>query len=150
VLETNVDDVTGEIVGYLIQELMDDGALDVSVIPATMKKGRSGFLIKVVCRSEDTNRLAYKIIAVTGSLGVRLIPVTHRLTALRRIMDIKIQAAGRPYQIPVKVGCDNKGNLINISAEFEDCRRIAQKTGLQVKDLMRRAEEAARIHLDTE
>jgi len=50
----------------------------------------------------------------------------------------------------VKVGCDNKGNLINISAEFEDCRRIAQKTGLQVKDLMRRAEEAARIHLDTE
>jgi len=149
-LETNVDDVTGEIVGYLIQELMDDGALDVSVIPATMKKGRSGFLIKVVCRSEDTNRLAYKIIAVTGSLGVRLIPVKHRLTALRRMMDIEIQAAGRPYQIPVKVGCDNKGNLINISAEFEDCRRIAQKTGLQVKDLMRRAEEAARIHLDTE
>jgi pyridinium-3,5-bisthiocarboxylic acid mononucleotide nickel chelatase len=149
-LETNVDDVTGEIVGYLIQELMDDGALDVSVIPATMKKGRSGFLIKVVCRSEDTNRLAYKIIAVTGSLGVRLIPVRHRLTALRRMMDIEIQAAGRPYQIPVKVGCDNKGNWINISAEFEDCRRIAQKTGLQVKDLMRRAEEAARIHLDTE
>ena len=149
-LETNVDDVTGEVMGYLIQELMDDGALDVSVIPATMKKGRSGFLIKVVCRSEDTNRLAHKIIAVTGSLGVRQIPVRHRLTALRRMMDIEIQAAGRPYQIPVKVGCDNKGNLINISAEFEDCRRIAQKTGLQVKDLMRRAEEAARIHLDTE
>lgn len=149
-LETNVDDVTGEVIGYLIQELMDDGALDVSVIPATMKKGRSGFLIKVVCRSEDTNRLAHKIIAVTGSLGVRQIPVRHRLTALRRMMDIEIQVSGRPYQVPVKVGCDNKGNVLNISAEFEDCRRIAQETGLQVKDLMRRAEEAARMHLDTE
>lgn len=149
-LETNVDDVTGEVMGYLIQELMDDGALDVSVIPATMKKGRSGFLIKVVCRSEDTNRLAHKIIAVTGSLGVRLIPVRHRFTALRRMIDIEIQVSGRPYQVPVKVGCDNKGNVLNISAEFEDCRRIAQETGLQVKDLMRRAEESARMHLDTE
>ncbi len=149
-LETNVDDVTGEIVGYLIQELMDDGALDVSVIPATMKKGRSGFLIKVVCRPEDTNRLAHKIIAVTGSLGVRLIPVRHRLTALRRMMDIEIQVSGRPYQVPVKVGCDNSGNVLNISAEFEDCRLIAQETGLQVKDLMRRAEESARMHIDAE
>ena len=149
-LETNVDDVTGEVVGYLIQELMDDGALDVSVIPATMKKGRSGFLIKVVCRSEDTNRLAYRIIAVTGSLGVRLIPVRHRLTARRRMMEVGIQAAGRPYQVQVKVGCDNSGNVLNISAEFEDCKRIAQETGLQMKDLMRRAEESARMHLDTE
>ncbi len=149
-LETNVDDVTGEVVGYLIQELMDDGALDVSVIPATMKKGRSGFLIKVVCESKDTNRLAHRIIAVTGSLGVRLIPIRHRLTARRRMMDIEIQVSGRPYQVPVKVGCDNSGNVLNISAEFEDCRLIAQETGLQVKDLMRRAEESARMHIDAE
>ena len=148
-LETNVDDVTGEVAGYLIQELMDDGALDVSVIPSTMKKGRSGFLIKVVCRSEDTNMLAYKIIAVTGSLGVRLIPVRHRLTALRRMMDVEIQVAGRPYQVQVKVGCDKSGNVLSISAEFDDCRRIAQETGLHVKDLMRRAEETARTHLET-
>ena len=149
-LETNVDDVTGEVVGYLIQELMDDGALDVSVIPATMKKGRSGFLIKVICRYEDTNRLAHKIIAVTGSLGVRQIPVRHRLTARRRMVDIEILVSGRPYLVQVKVGCDNSGNVLNISAEFEDCRLIAQETGLQVKDLMRRAEESARIHLDKE
>ena len=149
-LETNVDDVTGEVVGYLIQELMDDGALDVSVIPATMKKGRSGFLIKVVCRPEDTNRLAHRIIAVTGSLGVRVIPVRHRLTARRRMVDIEIQVAGRPYLVPVKVACDNSGNVLNISAEFEDCKRIAQETRLQVKDLMRRAEESARMHLDAE
>ncbi|MBA1341395.1 MAG: hypothetical protein C5S40_04580 [ANME-2 cluster archaeon] len=149
-LETNVDDVTGEVVGYLIQELMDDGALDVSVIPATMKKGRSGFLIKVVCGSEDTNRLAHRIIAVTGSLGVRLIPIRHRLTARRKMMDIEIQVSGRPYQVPVKVGCDNSGNVLNISAEFEDCRLIAQETGFQVKDLMRRAEESARMHIDAE
>ena len=149
-LETNVDDVTGEVVGYLIQELMDDGALDVSVIPATMKKGRSGFLIKVICRPEDTNRLAHKIIAVTGSLGVRQIPVRHRLTARRRMVDIEIQVSGRPYLVPVKVACDNSGNVLNISAEFEDCRLIAQETGLQVKDLMRRAEESVRMHLDIE
>ncbi|MCL7413480.1 MAG: nickel pincer cofactor biosynthesis protein LarC [ANME-2 cluster archaeon] len=149
-LETNVDDVTGEVLGYLVQELMDDGALDVSVIPATMKKGRSGSLIKVVCRTGDSHRLACRIMVETGSLGVRLVPVRHRLTALRTILPVDIDVAGKPYRVRVKTARDTGGRIFGISAEFEDCKLVAGSSGIQVKDIMRRAEEAARLQLELE
>jgi uncharacterized protein (TIGR00299 family) protein len=147
-LETNVDDVTGEVLGYLIHELMDDGALDVSVIPATMKKGRSGHLIKVICRVGDSHRLAHRIMVETGSLGVRLIPVRHRLTARRKMMNVMVRAAGESHVVRVKVGCDNHGNILNVSAEFDDCKKIAKKTGLRIQDIIRMSREAARNQLD--
>lgn len=147
-LETNVDDVTGEVLGYLIQELMNAGALDVSILPATMKKGRSGALIKVICRPVDTQKLVHRIIAETGSLGVRQVPVMHRFTIQRTIIEVTVTAAGRSRRVPVKVACDNRGDILNISAEFDDCRRIAQETGRPVKDIMSRAEEAARHQLE--
>ncbi len=147
-LETNVDDVTGEVLGFLIHELMDEGALDVSVIPATMKKGRSGHLIKVICRAVDSNRLAYRIMAETGSLGVRMVPVKHRLTANRKMMNVDIRVAGVTHCVRVKVASDNHGNIINISAEFDDCAKIARKTGHQVKKIMHKAQEAAREQMN--
>src|SRR5665811_393107 len=75
ILETNVDDVTGQVLSNLIEVLMDAGARDVSIIPATMKKGRSGHIIQVIAKPHDSSRLARKIIEETGSLGVRIIPV---------------------------------------------------------------------------
>lgn len=149
-LETNVDDVTGEVLGYLVQELMDEGALDVSVIPATMKKGRSGSLIKVVCKTGDSNRLARRIMVETGSLGVRLVPIKHRLTARRSIIQVEINVAGKPYKVRVKTACDTGGRILGISAEFEDCKQVASSSGIQVKDIMRRAEEVARLQLELE
>jgi uncharacterized protein (TIGR00299 family) protein len=147
-LETNVDDVTGEVLGYLVQELMDDGALDVSILPATMKKGRSGALIKVICKPEDAQHLAKRIIVETGSLGVRQVPVMHRFTVQRKIMEVNITAAGNSHLIHVKVASDKKGEILNISAEFDDCKRIAKETGLPVKDIIRKAEETARSDLE--
>ena len=149
-LETNVDDVTGEVLGYLVQELMDEGALDVSVIPATMKKGRSGSLIKVVCKTGDSHRLARRIMVETGSLGVRLVPIRHRLTARRTIIPVDINVAGKPYKVRVKTACDTGGHVLGISAEFEDCKQVASSSGRQLKDIMRRAEEAARLQLELE
>ena len=61
-LETNVDDVTGQVHGNLIDELLMAGALDVAIIPATMKKGRSGNIVQVIAKQEDSDRLARKII----------------------------------------------------------------------------------------
>ena len=147
-LETNVDDVTGEVLGYLVQELMDDGALDVSIIPATMKKGRSGALIKVICKPFHAQHLAKRIIVETGSLGVRQVPVMHRFTVQRKIIEVNITAAGNSHLIHVKVACDNKGEILNISAEFDDCKKIAKETGLPVKDIIRKAEETARSDLE--
>ncbi len=143
VLETNVDDVTGEVLGNLIDELLLMGARDVTITPATMKKGRTGHIIHVIAKSHDTSKLARKIITETGSLGVRVIPTRHRLIADRRMSSVKITIEGQEFEIAVKIAQDTHGALLNISAEFEDCKKVAKVCGVPLKDVIRRAEGMA-------
>ncbi|HWR25309.1 MAG TPA: nickel pincer cofactor biosynthesis protein LarC [Methanosarcina sp.] len=144
VLETNADDVSGEVLGNLFEELLSMGARDVAIIPATMKKGRPAHIIKVIAKPEDSAKLARKIIIETGSLGVRVMPARHRLIAARKIEFVKIEVEGRIFETAVKIARDSEGILLNISAEFEDCKKIAKESGVPVKEVMKRAEEAAR------
>lgn len=144
VLETNADDVSGEVLGNLFEELLAMGARDVAILPATMKKGRPAHVIKVIAKPEDTAKLARKIIIETGSLGVRVIPTRHRLMAARRIESVKFEVEGQIYEAAVKIARDSEGILLNISAEFEDCKKIAKTSGIPVKEVLRKAEEAAR------
>ncbi len=144
VLETNVDDVTGQVLGNLIDELLAAGALDVAVIPATMKKGRSGHIIQVIAKPADSERLARKIIEETGSLGVRMIPIKHRLIAQREMGEVEITIKGRVFPVAVKIARDLRGVLLNISTEFEDCKKASQASGIPVRDVIRLAEERAR------
>ncbi len=144
VLETNADDVSGEVLGNLFEELLSMGARDVAIMPATMKKGRPAHIIKVIAKPEDSAKLARKIIVETGSLGVRVMPARHRLTASRNIERIKIDLEGQEFETAVKIARDSEGVLLNISAEFEDCKKIAKTSGVPVREVMRRAEEAAR------
>jgi len=143
-LETNVDDVTGQVLSNLIEVLMDAGARDVSIIPATMKKGRSGHIIQVIAKPQDSSRLARKIIEETGSLGVRIIPVKHRLIAQREIDKVSIFLNGKDFLIAVKVARDLRGALLNISAEFDECKKASQESGIPVRDVIRLTEEEAR------
>lgn len=143
-LETNVDDVTGQVLGNLIELLLKAGALDVAIIPATMKKGRSGHIIKVIAKPEHSGMLARKIIEETGSLGVRLIPIKHRLVAQREMSKVEIALNNNMFQIVVKVARDLNGILLSISAEFEDCKRAAHASGIPVRNVIRMAEEEAR------
>ncbi len=144
VLETNVDDVTGQVLGNLIDELLKEGALDVSIIPAMMKKNRSGHVIQVIAKSEDSGGLARKIIEETGTLGVRIIPVKHRLIVQREMGKVDITINGRVFPVAVKIARDLRGALLNISAEFEDCKKAASESGIPVRDVIRIAEEEAR------
>ncbi|KKH46501.1 nickel pincer cofactor biosynthesis protein LarC [Methanosarcina sp. 1.H.A.2.2] len=145
VLETNADDVSGEVLGNLFEELLSMGARDVAIMPATMKKGRPAHIIKVISKPEDSAKLARKIIIETGSLGVRVMPARHRLMAARNIERIKIELEGQEFETAVKIARDSEGVLLNISAEFEDCKKIAKASGIPVREVMRRAEEVARI-----
>lgn len=144
VLETNADDVSGEVLGNLFEELLSMGARDVAIIPATMKKGRPAHIIKVIAKPEDSAKLARKIIIETGSLGVRVMPARHRLMAARNIEKIKVELEGQEFETAVKIARDSEGVLLNISAEFEDCKKIAKVSGVPVREVMRRAEEVAR------
>ncbi|MEA1905702.1 MAG: LarC family nickel insertion protein [Euryarchaeota archaeon] len=143
VLETSVDDVTGEVLGNLIEELIAMGAHDAIMIPATMKKGRSGHLIQVITKSSDSARVARRIIEETGSLGVRISPTRHRLIANRKVAPINIEIGGSKYVAAIKIATDDFGNVLNISAEFEDANRIARLTGVPVRDVMRRIVDQA-------
>ncbi len=144
ILETNVDDVTGQVLGNLIDELLDAGALDVSVIPATMKKGRSGHIIQVITKPENSTVLSRKIMEETGSLGIRIIPVKHRLIAEREINEVELMIDGKKFPVAVKIARDLRGVLLNISAEFDDCKITALESGIPVRDVIRLAEEKAR------
>ena len=143
VLETSVDDVTGEVLGNLIEELIAMGAHDAIMIPATMKKGRSGHLIQVITKSSDSARVARRIIEETGSLGVRISPTRHRLIANRRISPIDVEIGGSKYVAAIKIATDDSDDVLNISAEFEDAKRIARLTGVPVREVMRRIVDQA-------
>jgi uncharacterized protein (TIGR00299 family) protein len=149
ILETNVDDVSGEILGNLFERLMGLGARDVSIIPLTMKKGRPGHLVRVVTVPENSSNLAREIMKETGTLGIRVLPAVHRFTAERSIRIVTLSIGNEKAEIPVKVACDQEGAILNLSAEFEDCRIFAGKVGLPLKEIIRRAQEEAWRVLNT-
>jgi len=139
-LETNVDDVTGEVLGHLIELLMQGGALDVSVLPAIMKKGRSGNVIRAIARQEDTEFLARIMIRETGSLGVRVFPSVHRFVAERQAAMVAVEINGIVHKAAIKISRWD-GELLNIKPEYEDCLRIAEETGLPLRNVIKKVEE---------
>ncbi len=147
VLETNVDNVTGEVLGNLIEVLMAEGAKDVSIVPAQMKKGRSGHIIKVVVAPQDTSRIAHRIMEETGSLGVRVMQVKHRFIANREQRRVKVSIKGVEREVGVKIGMDARGYLLNVAAEFEDAKRVATELKMPLREVIKLVEENARKNL---
>jgi uncharacterized protein (TIGR00299 family) protein len=143
VLETNVDDVTGEVLGALVEGLLEIGALDVAIIPTTGKKSRAGHLIQVISRPADSHRLIKKIIEETGSLGVRITPTRHRLIALRRRETVTVRIGSECHTISVKVATDQNGTVLNVAAEFGEAAQLAKRLGIPVKHVIGMAEQEA-------
>ncbi len=139
-LETNVDDVTGEVLGRLIEMLMDAGALDVSLIPAIMKKGRSGSIIRAIAMNDDIERLSRLIMLETGSLGLRVFPSIHRYVAEREEIAVVVVINGVSYRSSAKVSRLG-GDILNIKPEYEDCRKIATETKLPLRTIIKKVEE---------
>jgi uncharacterized protein (TIGR00299 family) protein len=140
-LETNVDDVTGEVLGHLIEKLMQAGALDVSIIPALMKKGRAGSVIRVIVSQEKSELLSRIIIRETGSLGVRVFPSVHRFLAEREEKRIAVEFSGQSFTARVKVS-RMEGEIIGVKPEYDDCKRIADEAGLPLRAVSKKVEEA--------
>jgi uncharacterized protein (TIGR00299 family) protein len=140
-LETNVDDVTGEVLGHLIEQLMQAGALDVSVLPALMKKGRAGSVIRAIAGHEDMQLLARIMMRETGSLGVRIFPSIHRLVAEREQRDVQVDICGKVFTAQVKISRLD-GELLSIKPEYEDCRRISVETDQPLRMVIKKVEEA--------
>jgi hypothetical protein len=135
VLETNIDDVSGEVLGYTLEKLIEAGAKDVSIIPCIMKKNRPGNILKVISAQEDAKRLAKVIVEETGSLGVRVLPITHRYTLKREVVEKEVKIKGKRFKVRFKTASDRHGTELKSAPEFEDLKKIAEKTGLSVREL---------------
>jgi hypothetical protein len=140
VLETNLDDASPEVLGGLQESLGEVGALDVTILPATMKKSRPGHLVKVIVAPEDADRVASRLAEETGTLGVREHGAGHRWVADREVRTVEIEVDGETHSIDVKVATDADGTRFDVSAEYEDAREVAAATGLPVREIVHRAE----------
>jgi uncharacterized protein (TIGR00299 family) protein len=146
VIETNVDDVSGETLGFVIEQLLSAGAKDVTVLPTVTKKSRPGHLISIIAAPEDEVRLAQLLIKETGSLGVRITSCDRHLLA-RKIVQVKISLGAEEVSIRVKVATDRTGAILQVKAEYDDVRHAALTTGKPMTHISRLAESAARQQL---
>jgi len=143
VLETNVDDVPGETLGYVIEQLMNAGAKDVVVLPTTTKKSRPGHVISVVAAPEDEQRLARLLMSETGTLGIRVLACDRHVLA-RESVPVEVTLDKQKYDIRVKVATDQAGVVLSVKPEHEDVRKAATATGQPLAAISRLAETAAR------
>ena len=142
-LETNMDDVTGVVVGYAQERLFDLGALDVWYSPIQMKKNRPGVVLSALIPAELEEAACELVLRETPTLGVRTRPV-ERYAAERR--NVAMESTLGMVSVKVKyVG----GKAIGAAPEYEDCRRIAVERDIPLQEVHRRvSEEAVRRFLD--
>lgn len=134
VIETNIDHLTGEEIGYLFDRLLDEGASDVSVTPIIMKKNRPGSLLKVISKRKNRDHLIDIMFKETGSLGIRIAPHLHRGIAKREFVTKTVDISGEEFEVTYKIGYVN-GEEISKRPEYEDLKRISQKTGLPLRKI---------------
>jgi uncharacterized protein (TIGR00299 family) protein len=134
-IETNIDDLSPQILGHVMDRAFELGALDCYFTPVQMKKNRPGVLLSVLCERDRKEQLLNLLFTETTTLGVRSYEVERR--ALRRSM-VRVETQYGP--IDVKVGHLN-GHVVNEMPEFEQVRAAATKAGVPLKVV----EEATRI-----
>jgi uncharacterized protein (DUF111 family) len=141
VIETNIDDMAPNVLAALVEDLMASGALDVTVTPALMKKGRLGHVVAVMARPDMVASLTEQLLRQSSTLGVRLTPV-RRVLAGRRSIEVRTELG--TARVKVK---ELGGKVIDVAPEYEDCRRLAREHGRNLRDVMRMVADAARREL---
>jgi hypothetical protein len=138
VLETHLDDLVPEHFDYLMESLFEAGALDVSLQHLQMKKNRPGFGIRVIARPSDRLALARRLFAESSAIGVR-VSESDRIVLRRE----QRQVATRFGRIGVKLVFDELGG-VEVSPEYDDCKRAARRSGAPLREVVRAAEAAGR------
>ncbi len=140
VIETNLDDATGESIGYAMHKLLQEGARDASAIPTLTKKGRPGHLIKIIVDRSSLERMCRILMEETGTLGVRIYPCERRILA-RESIPIEVIVEDVTEVINVKVAKSTQGQVIQIKPEYDDVERLADRTGKpwrEIEELVKR------------
>jgi pyridinium-3,5-bisthiocarboxylic acid mononucleotide nickel chelatase len=134
IIESNIDDSTPEVLGYAMERLMREGALDVSYSPLQMKKNRPASLLRVIAREQDRERLAEIVFAETSTAGLRIYAAERRVRA-RQMVEVDLGYG----KVQVKV------TESGVSPEYDQCRALAESTGKPLKVVMADAVAAHRV-----
>lgn len=137
VLEANIDDATGEELSLCMELLMEAGALDASCIPAMMKKGRPGHVLTIMCRPEDTEKMAALIFAHSSTIGLRL-------RRSERIIMQRTKATATTAYGPIGVKIASYEGTEKYKAEYEDVAKIAKEFCISYRTVAAAAEAAAK------
>jgi uncharacterized protein (TIGR00299 family) protein len=138
ILEANLDDLNPQVFGYVMDRLLQEGALDAFGIPVQMKKSRPGILLTVLARPEDADKLMQIIFSETTTLGVR-----QREEKRRALSRNWVNVHTRWGDVRIKIASLN-GTVTNYAPEYEDCRRLAAKNHVPLRSVM---QEAVQLYL---
>ncbi|NVN92594.1 MAG: nickel pincer cofactor biosynthesis protein LarC [Desulfuromonadales bacterium] len=131
VVETNIDDSTPEVLGYVMERLFEEGALDVFYTPIQMKKNRPATQLSFLCRPEQLEMLVALVLLETSAIGIRHFPVS-RITLERRIEERETPFGSLRFKL-----ISDNGHLLRVAPEYEDCRRIARERHIPLQDVLR-------------
>jgi uncharacterized protein (DUF111 family) len=137
-MEANLDDLSPQVFGYVIDKLLGAGALDAFGVPVQMKKSRPGVVLTVLARPQDAQKLAKIIFAETTTIGLRM-REESRYALVRRHQSVETQWG----TVRMKIANLN-GTIANYAPEYEDCRTIAEQHNVPLKQVM---QEAVRVYL---
>ncbi|CQR47404.1 hypothetical protein BN1058_01716 [Paraliobacillus sp. PM-2] len=128
-MEVNLDDMSGEWLGFVMDRLLEAGANDVFYSPIYMKKNRPGILLQLLCSISSMDKIKNILLAETTTLGIRYYPLTvHRME--RKFITLETEWG----PVTVKQGMKD-GIVFQSSPEYEECREIATKHGIPLKQV---------------
>lgn len=128
-MEVNLDDISGEWLGFVMDQLFDAGANDVMYSPIYMKKNRPGILLQLLCSTSHIEKMKEILLTETTTLGIRYYPITvHRME--RNFIKVETEWG----TVTVKQGIRN-GEVFQSSPEYEECRKIAEENNVPLKQV---------------
>jgi len=140
-VETNLDDMAPNLIAALVEDLMAAGALDVSVTPVLMKKGRPGHQLTVMSPPDLVAKLTDQVLRNSTTLGVR-VSAAQRVLAARRTIEVRTEFGVARAKVK-----ELEGRPVDVAPEYEDCRRLSRESGADLREVMRAVAEAARGEL---
>jgi len=138
-LETNIDDTTSEILGFTMEKLFENGAADVFYTSIYMKKNRPAYMLSVLCKKQDEEKMADIVFRETSTIGVR------RSVVKRHVMEREVIKVNTDIG-DVRVKISIRGDIKKVIPEYEDCRNIAIKKGMPLISVY----EQVNRHMDME
>ena len=136
VIETNIDDMNPQFYDYLIEKLLAMEVLEVFITPILMKKNRPGHLFTVICPSEKLPSVTRFLLRETTTLGLRW-HEEERAKADREILNIQTRYGKIRFKL-----ARWEGKIVNLSPEYEDCKRLALEKGVPLKEIFEEAKRA--------